>query len=176
MDRIKLSKRVSLKYIDSPWEYMDYYGLCKGYEIYREKNARSHSFTLVDPTNVKGNNKYKVVAETALDRSYANSWQCVYTRVDSDYQGNDIALNLYKFILRHGYVLEAGHGQSDGGRYLWWKLSKQSNVIMIAKQKYSRQEWIMPVRDNIKRELRSDFFDLYDNDKQVNVYAFYNQK
>ena len=43
---------------------------------------------------------------------------------------------------------------------------------MIAKEKYSREGWIMPERNNSSRELTSDFFDIYDGAKEVNVYAF----
>jgi len=43
---------------------------------------------------------------------------------------------------------------------------------MIAKEKGSRESWIMPERDNKVKELRSDFFDIYDGPKDVNVYAY----
>lgn len=172
MDRIRIEKTTHLGLVNSPWETADYCGKCRGYEVYLDKNAGMHQFIVIDPNKVSKRGNYKVVAEIQLERSYSTSWQCSFTRIDSKYQGNNLAMYFYKFIMRLGYVLEAGHSQSAGSRKLWWKLSKDRNVVMIAKEKYSREGWIMPERNNSSRELTSDFFDIYDGAKEVNVYAF----
>jgi len=172
MDRINIEKKQSLSREKNPWEDMDYFGKCRGYEVYRYILSDTHIFALIDPENHTSKG-YQTVAEIQLTRSYMNrSWQCSFSRVDSKYQGRGIAFYAYKFIMRLGYVLEAGHSQSIGSRKLWWKLSKDRNVQMIAKEKYSREGWIMPERDNKKKELKSDFFDIYEGAREVNVYAY----
>ena len=173
MDRIRIEKKTNLGSTYFPWETMDYCGKCRGYEIYLDRSNNMHTFTVIDPdpSKVCRGTDYKIVAEIQLERSYSTSWQCSFTRIDSKYQGNNLAMYFYKFVMRLGYVLEAGHAQSAGSRKLWWKLSKDRNVVMIAKEKYSREGWIMPERNNSSRELTSDFFDIYDGAKEVNVYA-----
>ena len=173
MDRNTIGKRVTLPYVKTPWEDMSYVGKCKGYEVYLDKlDAELHIFQLIDPTT-ESKGGFKVAAEVQLTRSYmGKAYQCSYSQVDSKYQGQGLAYYAYKFIMRWGYVLEAGHSQSKGSRKLWWRLSKDRNVQMIAKEKYSREGWIMPERDNKNKELKSDFFDIYEGAKEVNVYAY----
>jgi len=106
MDRININRSVDLGRCDYfICNDMKYYGKCRGYEVYLWKFNKSHIFQLLDMSD-ENKNGFKVVAEITLDRSYmGKSWQCSYTRVDSDYQGLGIAMYAYKFIMSFGYVL-----------------------------------------------------------------------
>ena len=177
MERITISPSPKLgnAEVDST---MNLLGKVKSYSVYLYKrNSNERHVVLLDTTKPKKsaglNVSGKIVGEIFLTRSYAGkAWRCSYTRIDKEYQGCGISIPFYKFLLRRGYILEAGHAQSIGGRFIWWKLAKERDVIMIAKEKYSREGWVSPERDNKKRELRSDFFDIYDGLKDVNVYAY----
>lgn len=169
MDRITLSKTVKLgkfkKYLD---DYI-YAGACEGFQVYFDKTRNDVQFVVIDVDN-----DYQKVATIDLTRSYkGKAWHCSYTQIDSKYQGRGLAKSFYIFIMKFGYVLEAGSSQSPGSRKLWYNLSKDRRVVMIAKTARSKEDdWVMPERNNKTKELKSDFFDIYDGAKVARVFAF----
>jgi hypothetical protein len=86
--------------------------------------------------------------------------------VDSRYKGNNLAIKVYKFLMRKmDITLKAGTSQSAGGRYVWNKLSKTPGVVVYAKKSpYSK---VIDFPKAGKRELVSKAFDLYCSNAEI---------
>ena len=86
--------------------------------------------------------------------------------VDSRYKGNNLAIKIYKFLMRKmNITLKAGTSQSAGGRYVWNKLSKTPGVVVYAKKSpYSK---VIDFPKTGKRELVSKTFDLYCSNAEI---------
>ena len=89
-------------------------------------------------------------------------------RVDSRYKGHNLAVKLYRFLMRKmDITMKAGSSQSAGGRYVWNKLAKTPGVVIYAKKSpYSK---VIDFPKAGKRELVGKMFDLYDT--KAAIYA-----
>ena len=94
------------------------------------------------------------------------AWHVDMLNVDSRYKGNNLAIKVYKFLMRKmDITLKAGSVQSAGGRYVWNKLSKTPGVVVYAKKSpYSK---VIDFPKAGKRELVGKMFDLYGTNAEI---------
>ena len=99
-------------------------------------------------------------------RGQRGAWHVDMLNVDSRYKGNNLAIKIYRFIMKKmNITLMAGTSQSAGGRYVWNKLAKTPGVVVYAKKSpYSK---IFDFPKTGKRELVGKVFDLYDSDAEI---------
>ena len=87
-------------------------------------------------------------------------------QVDSRYKGQNLAVKLYRFLMRKmSITMKAGSSQSAGGRYVWNKLSKTPGVVIYAKKSPYSKVFDFPKTG--KRELTGKVFDLYDSNAEI---------
>ena len=109
--------------------------------------------------------RYRIAAKVVLSKE-RGAWHVVLLSVDSRYKGNNLAIKLYKFLMKKlDITLKAGTCQSAGGRYVWNKLSKTSGVVVYAKKSPYSKVIDFPKTGN--RELIGKVFDLYDSDAEI---------
>ena len=179
VDRITMSKGVSLGY--GNLDDMERAGRAFGYNIYIEKEENTHMTVWVYDRNVTQRvrtmygagmtrhsdmeTRYRIAAKVDLSKERA-AWHVDMLNVDSRYKGNNLAIKIYRFIMKKmNITLMAGTSQSAGGRYVWNKLAKTRGVVVYAKKSpYSK---IFDFPKTGKRELVGRVFDLYDSDAEI---------
>ena len=179
VDRITMSKGVSLGY--GNLDDMELAGRAFGYNIYIEKEENTHMTVWVYDRNVTQRvrtmygagmtrhsdmeTRYRIAAKVDLSKERA-AWHVDMLNVDSRYKGNNLAIKIYRFIMKKmNITLMAGTSQSAGGRYVWNKLAKTPGVVVYAKKSpYSK---IFDFPKTGKRELVGRVFDLYDSDAEI---------
>ena len=172
VDRITMNKGSFLGYGST--EDLELVGRAFGYDIYIEKEERTHSVVWVYDRNITKRfrniegymeTRYRIVARVELSKE-RGAWHVDLLNVDSRYKGNNLAIKIYKFLLkRMDITLMAGHSQSAGGRYVWNKLNKERDITVYAKKSpYSK---VIDFPKSGKRELVSKRFDLYDSDAEI---------
>ena len=100
-----------------------------------------------------------------------DAWHIDLVKVDSRYKGKNLAVKIYKFLLKKlDITLMAGTSASVGGRYIWNKLNKERDVVVYAKKSpYSK---FIDFPKSGKRELVSKKFDLYGTvDNRATIFA-----
>ena len=147
-----------------------------GYDVYLWTDGEQTEIQVLDPNLLYRGERdnLKIVLRLNLLKSENNkrAWWIELVKVDPRYAGKNIAVRIYTMLLKRGIMLEAGHEQSAGGRKLWNKLAKRSDVLLYAKYdngKYSRKKHL--VRYGKNDEVISDSIDVYTNDDMVNLYA-----
>lgn len=171
MQRIEMGKRSGLgrfKIVEGITDTFEFVGQCKNLMVYVDQWPGHMEVEVVDPTNCNRSG-LKRVMNIQLSK-YKNSWHVDLVRVDSKYQGNNIAPKIYAYLIKRlNIVLKAGKLQSAGGRRIWASLSKIKGVQMYA---MDRQANVYHIDDDIDLgELESQEIDIYDGRKQISVFA-----
>ena len=167
VDRIEMNKGVSLGY--GNLDDMELVGRAFGYNIYVEQGMISDQIIWVYDRNVTkkiyGEMRYRIAARVELSKE-RGAWHVDMLQVDSRYKGQNLAVKLYRFLMRKmDITMKAGSSQSVGGRYVWNKLAKTPGVVIYAKKSpYSK---VIDFPKAGKRELVSKMFDLYDSDAEI---------
>ena len=149
-------------------------GRAFGYDIYVEQEESTYQTIWVYNRNVTKRDRYcqygletryRIVAKVELSKDH-RAWHVDLLQVDSRYKGNNLAIKIYRFIMKKmNITLMAGTSQSAGGRYVWNKLAKTPGVVVYAKKSpYSK---IFDFPKTGKRELVGRVFDLYDSDAEI---------
>jgi hypothetical protein len=165
-----MSKGVSLGY--GNLDDMELVGRAFGYDIYVEKEECTFQGAIViwvyDRNVTKkicGETRFRIAAMVELSKE-RDAWHVDMLRVDSRYKGQNLAVKLYRFLMRKmGITMKAGSSQSAGGRYVWNKLSKTPGVVVYAKKSPYSKVFDFPKAG--RRELGSKMFDLYDSDAEM---------
>ena len=172
VDRITMNKGVFLGYGST--EDLELVGRAFGYDIYIEKEERTYNVVWVYDRNItkrvrtpygEMETRYRIAAKVELSKD-RGAWHVDLLNVDSRYKGNNLAVKIYKFLMRKmDITLMAGHSQSAGGRYVWNKLNKERDITVYAKKSpYSK---VIDFPKSGKRELVSKRFDLYGSDAEI---------
>ena len=172
VDRITMNKGVALGY--GNLEDLELVGRAFGYDIYIEKEERPYNVVWVHDRNItkrvrtpygEMETRYRIAAKVELSKE-RGAWHVDLLNVDSRYKGNNLAIKIYKFLMKKlDITLMAGTSQSAGGRYVWNKLAKTRGVTVYAKKSpYSK---VIDFPKAGKRELVSKVFDLYNSDAEI---------
>lgn len=172
VDRITMNKGVFLGYGST--EDLELVGRAFGYDIYIEKEERTYNVVWVYDRNItkrvrtlygEMETRYRIAAKVELSKE-RGAWHVDLLNVDSRYKGNNLAVKIYKFLMKKmNITLMAGHSQSAGGRYVWNKLNKERDITVYAKKSpYSK---VIDFPKSGKRELVSKRFDLYGSDAEI---------
>ena len=172
VDRIKMDKGVFLGY--GNLEDLELVGRAFGYDIYNEEETPTYRTVWVYDRNVtkrvrnmngEMETRFRIVAKVELSKERVG-WHVDLLNVDSRYKGNNLAIKIYKFLMKKlDITLMAGTNQSAGGRYVWNKLAKTRGVTVYAKKSPYSKVIDFPKAGN--RELVSKVFDLYDSDAEI---------
>ena len=172
VERITMNKGVTLGY--GNLDDLELVGRAFGYDIYVDKVESTYNDIWVYDRNVTKRvrtlygdmeTRYRIAAKVELSRE-RGAWHVDLLSVDSRYKGNNLAIKIYKFLMRKmDITLKAGTSQSAGGRYVWNKLSKTPGVVVYAKKSpYSK---VIDFPKAGKRELIGKVFDLYNSDAEI---------
>ena len=172
VDRIKMNKGVALGY--GNLEDLELVGRAFGYDIYNEEETPTYRTVWVYDRNVTKRfrhvegymeTRFRIVAKVELSKE-RGGWHVDLLNVDSRYKGNNLAIKIYKFLMKKlDITLMAGTSQSAGGRYVWNKLNKERDITVYAKKSpYSK---FVDFPKSGKNELVSKKFDLYGSDAEI---------
>ena len=176
VDRITMNRGVTLGY--GNLDDLELVGRAFGYDIYIDKEEKTYCDIWVYDRNVTKRcrrsvtyddglmeTRYRIAAKVEMSKE-RGAWHIDMLSVDSRYKGNNLAIKIYKFLMKKlDITLMAGTSQSAGGRYVWNKLSKTPGVVVYAKKSpYSK---VIDFPKAGKRELIGKVFDLYDSDAEI---------
>ena len=174
--RIDMNRGVFLGY--GNLDDLELVGRAFGYDIHIEQEELSAMTVWVYNRNVtkrfrrdglsgdgEMETRYRIVATVELSKE-RGAWHVDMLQVDSRYKGQNLAVKLYRFLMRKmALTMKAGSSQSAGGRYVWNKLAKAPGVVIYAKKSpYSK---IIDFPKTGKRELTSKRFNLYDSSAEI---------
>ena len=176
VDRITMNRGVTLGY--GNLDNLELVGRAFGYDIYIDKEESTYCDIWVYDRNVTKRcrrsvtyddglmeTRYRIAAKVEMSKE-RGAWHIDMLSVDSRYKGNNLAIKIYKFLMRKmDITLKAGTSQSAGGRYVWNKLSKTPGVVVYAKKSPYSKVFDFPKTGN--RELVGKVFDLYDSDAEI---------
>jgi hypothetical protein len=176
VDRITMNKGVTLGY--GNLDNLELVGRAFGYDIYIDKEEKTYCDIWVYDRNVTKRcrrsvtyddglmeTRYRIAAKVEMSKE-RGAWHIDMLSVDSRYKGNNLAIKIYKFLMRKmDITLKAGTSQSAGGRYVWNKLSKTPGVVVYAKKSPYSKVFDFPKAG--KRELVGKVFDLYDSNAEI---------
>ena len=180
VEKIAMNKGVFLGYGNT--DDMEIVGRAFGYDFYVEKEERTSQTIWIYDRNVtkrfrrfvksgsckfggQMETRYRIAAKVDLSKD-RNAWHVDLLNVDSRYKGNNLAIKLYKFLMKKmDITLMAGSSQSAGGRYVWNKLVKSPDVTVYAKKSPYSKIIDFPKAGN--RELVGKMFDLYDSNAEI---------
>jgi hypothetical protein len=172
VERITMNKGVTLGY--GNLDDLELVGRAFGYDIYIDKVESTYCDIWVYDRNVTKRargmygvmeTRYRIAAKVEMSKE-RGAWHIDMLSVDSRYKGNNLAIKIYKFLMRKmDITLKAGTSQSAGGRYVWNKLSKTPGVVVYAKKSPYSKVFDFPKAG--KRELIGKVFDLYDSDAEI---------
>ena len=176
VDRITMNKGVTLGY--GNLDNLELVGRAFGYDIYIDKEEKTYCDIWVYDRNVTKRcrrsvtyddglmeSRYRIAAKVEMSKE-RGAWHIDMLSVDSRYKGNNLAIKIYKFLMKKmDITLKAGTCQSAGGRYVWNKLSKTPGVVVYAKKSPYSKVFDFPKAG--KRELIGKVFDLYDSDAEI---------
>lgn len=112
----------------------------------------------------------KIAAELQLFKTPQAAWQVSLAVVDKDFRGEDLACKIYKYLIRQGFMLQAGSAQSPGGRYIWYRLAQSRSVEIVGRHKWGRKMVKMRPNHDTKEIFHPDF-ECYNTDRDSIVYA-----
>ena len=172
VDRITMDKGVFLGY--GNLEDLELIGRAFGYDIHLEKEERTYHTVWVYDRNVTKRirhvegymeTRFRIVAKVELTKE-RGAWHVDLVNVDSRYKGNNLAVKIYKFLIKKlNITLMAGTSASPAGRYVWNKLAKERDVTVYAKKSpYSK---LIDFPKSGKRELISKKFNLYGTNAEI---------
>ena len=170
--RVTMDKGVFLGY--GNLDDLELVGRAFGYDIYVGQEGSTFRDVWVYDRNVTKRirycrhgrqTRYRIVAKVELSKD-RRAWHVDLIQVDSRYKGNNLAVKIYRFLMRKmDITLMAGSSQSPGGRYVWNKLAKSSGVTVYAKKSPYSKVFDFPKSGN--RELTGKIFDLYDSNAEI---------
>ena len=172
VDRITMNKGIALGY--GNLDDLELVGRAFGYDIYIDKEESTYCDIWVYDRNVTKRargmygvmeTRYRIAAKVEMSKE-RGAWHIDMLSVDSRYKGNNLAIKIYKFLMKKmDITLKAGSSQSAGGRYVWNKLAKTRGVMVYAKKSpYSK---VIDFPKAGKRELVSKAFDLYCSNAEI---------
>ena len=173
VERIIMDRGVSLGYGNTG--DMELVGRAFGYDIYVEQEERSYQSIWVYDRNVakrfrsfntyEMETRHRIAARVDLTKD-RGAWHVDMLQVDSRYKGNNLAIKIYRFLMRKmDITLMSGKSQSAGGRYVWNKMSKTPGIVVYAKKfPYSK---VIDFPKAGKRELVGKMFNLYDTNAEI---------
>ena len=172
VERITMDKGNFLGY--GNLEDLELIGRAFGYDIYIEKEERTYMTAWVYDRNVTKRvrnvegymeTRYRIAAKVELSKD-RSAWHIDLVNVDSRYKGKNLAVKIYKFLMKKlDITLMAGTSASVGGRYIWNKLNKERDITVYAKKSpYSK---VIDFPKSGKKELVSKKFDLYGSDAEI---------
>jgi hypothetical protein len=172
VERITMDKGNFLGY--GNLEDLELIGRAFGYDIYIEKIERTCMTAWVYDRNVTKRvrnvegymeTRYRIAAKVELSKD-RGAWHIDLVNVDSRYKGKNLAVKIYKFLMKKlDITLMAGTSASVGGRYVWNKLNKERDITVYArKSPYSK---FIDFPKSGKKELVSKKFDLYGSDAEI---------
>lgn len=178
VSRINMDKGVFLGY--GNLDDLELVGRAFGYDIHIEQEEPSAMTVWVYERNVtkrfrrdgwsddgKMETRYRIVAKVDLTKlRRQGAWHVDMLKVDSRYKGKNLAIKIYKFLMRKmDITMMAGRSQSAGGRYVWNKLARTPGVVVYAKKSPYSKVFDFPMAG--KRELTSKRFNLYGSDAEI---------
>ena len=172
VDRITMDKGVFLGY--GNLEDLELIGRSFGKDFYVEEESPTYHTIWVYDRNVTTRfrhvegymeTRYRIAGMVELSKE-KGAWHVNLVNVDSRYKGKNLAVKIYKFLLKKlDITLMAGTSASPGGRYVWNKLAKERGVMVYAKKSpYSK---FIDFPKSGKRELVSKKFDLYGTEAEI---------
>ena len=172
VERITMDKGSFLGY--GSLEDLELIGRAFGYDIHIEKIERTMMTAWVYDRNVtkrvrtvygEMETRYRIAAKVELSKE-RGAWHIDLVNVDSRYKGKNLAVKIYKFLMKKlDITLMAGTSASIGGRYIWNKLNKERDITVYAKKSpYSK---FIDFPKSGKKELVSKRFDLYGSDAEI---------
>ena len=179
VERINMSKGVNLGW--GTTMDMQLVGRAWGMDIYTDQSESSYQTIWVydrnrtqparrsDWYNATEGVQHRIVArvELSLERG---AWAVDLLQVDSRYKGKNLAIRLYRFLLRRlDITLRAGDSQSAGGRAVWNRLARTSGVVVWARR--TDRSKVIDFPQPGAGELTSNQFDLYDSDASIYAVA-----
>jgi len=172
VDRITMNKGVALGY--GNLDDLELIGRAFGYDLYVDKEERTYQVVWVYDRNVtkrlrnicgEMETRYRIAAKIEMSKE-RGAWHIDLLQVDSRYKGKNLAIKIYKFLMKKmNITLKAGTSQSAGGRYVWNKLAKTPGVVVYAKKSPYSKVIDFPKTGN--RELVGKMFDLYGSNADI---------
>jgi hypothetical protein len=172
VDRITMNKGVALGY--GNLDDLELVGRAFGYDLYVDKEERTYQVVWVYDRNVtkrlrnicgEMETRYRIAAKIEMSKE-RGAWHIDMLQVDSRYKGKNLAIKIYKFLMKKmNITLKAGTSQSAGGRYVWNKLAKTPGVVVYAKKSPYSKVIDFPKTGN--RELVGKMFDLYGSNAEI---------
>jgi hypothetical protein len=172
VDRITMNKGVALGY--GNLDDLELIGRAFGYDLYVDKEERTYQVVWVYDRNVtkrlrnicgEMETRYRIAAKIEMSKE-RGAWHIDMLQVDSRYKGKNLAIKIYKFLMKKmNITLKAGTSQSAGGRYVWNKLAKTPGVVVYAKKSPYSKVIDFPKTGN--RELVGKMFDLYGSNADI---------
>jgi hypothetical protein len=172
VDRITMNKGVALGY--GNLDDLELVGRAFGYDLYVDKEERTYQVVWVYDRNVtkrlrnicgEMETRYRIAAKIEMSKE-RGAWHIDMLQVDSRYKGKNLAIKIYKFLMKKmNITLKAGTSQSAGGRYVWNKLAKTPGVVVYAKKSPYSKVIDFPKTGN--RELVGKMFDLYGSNADI---------
>ena len=151
VDRITMNKGVALGY--GNLDDLELIGRAFGYDLYVDKEERTYQVVWVYDRNVtkrlrnicgEMETRYRIAAKIEMSKE-RGAWHIDMLQVDSRYKGKNLAIKIYKFLMKKmNITLKAGTSQSAGGRYVWNKLAKTPGVMVYAKKSHILRYLIFP--------------------------------
>ena len=156
--------------VDEPWG--TYIGTRCGLKVYAFKGRQSCEVLALDHNRCYRNNsaRPRIAMELSLSKE-GNAWEIDIVKVARNYKGQSLAPRVYCLLMKKlTIVLKAGSSQSVGGRKLWNRLAKRSDVLVWCKpSKYSKKKTLAKTG---KAQLTTDEFDLYSSsDSTTEMFA-----
>jgi len=172
VDRITMNKGVALGY--GNLDDLELIGRAFGYDLYVDKEERTYQVVWVYDRNVtkrlrnicgEMETRYRIAAKIEMSKE-RGAWHIDMLQVDSRYKGKNLAIKIYKFLMKKmNITLKAGTSQSAGGRYVWNKLAKTPGVMVYAKKSPYSKVFDFPKAGD--RELAGNMFNLYDSGAEI---------
>jgi hypothetical protein len=167
-----MNKGVALGY--GNLDDLELVGRAFGYDLYVDKEERTYQVVWVYDRNVtkrlrnicgEMETRYRIAAKIEMSKE-RGAWHIDMLQVDSRYKGKNLAIKIYKFLMKKmNITLKAGTSQSAGGRYVWNKLAKTPGVVVYAKKSPYSKVIDFPKTGN--RELVGKMFDLYGSNADI---------
>ena len=170
MERITVSKHQRLGYIEPSDEII---GKTSGLTIYSGWMDKELWIEALDrKQSHRGLYRRAFYLGLTPDPDYDTAFTIEMVSTDNAYQGWGIAPKVYRKLLKKkpDLLLRAGTVQSPGGRYIWYNLAKDPDIIVFARAQNGR---IYEVEaDDELRELTLPHTELYDNEeREYDVFA-----
>ena len=166
MKSIELKRVVKQMKFDPDYAYCECIGNIGNLLVWEEK-VFDCSGTKSKEIAVVRSSDYKRVMTLDLIHVRKNVWKVRMVSVGRKYQGHDLAPRVYAFLIKNtDMVLRTAGMQSPGGTSIWYKLAKQSDLIV--RGWFGSQQYHIDVDDNLG-ELLCDESDIFGSRMELSV-------